>query len=361
MSAPADEDGLVRAILADPWDGLARSAYADWLEENNDFHHAGLMRLPPAGLARRPPLGQVGSGYADWLETLGLPGAAGGEQRDAIRRMAASDAPVSRLAVAEVGGLPVATMPAAGYRAEAFQTHGAAWLRRHRIALLALTGPATECTEALALPVAGHLRGLRVVLDSRAARGLAAASLPRLAWLDLSGSDIGKRGYDILADADGLPGVVRLDVRGVAAPAPHLLTLLRGPLGRGLRHLDLSDAPLRDGHELVRCAALSGVVTLNLSGYRANYTGILASSHYLGALRNLDLTGNVIDVIGWRTLAGSGLMGRLRRLAMSDERDDTLELLVKSAHPDCRFAIRVGDHERREWLRDVFGERLVLE
>src|SRR6185369_12536161 len=28
-----DEDALVRAILANPWDTLARSAYADWFEE----------------------------------------------------------------------------------------------------------------------------------------------------------------------------------------------------------------------------------------------------------------------------------------------------------------------------------------
>src|SRR5262245_46871657 len=43
-SGSADEDGLVRAILADPHDGLARSAYADWLEERGKPLHAQLYR-----------------------------------------------------------------------------------------------------------------------------------------------------------------------------------------------------------------------------------------------------------------------------------------------------------------------------
>jgi uncharacterized protein (TIGR02996 family) len=44
----SDEDGLVRAILADPSDGLARDVYADWLEEHGAVQQAELLRLPPA-------------------------------------------------------------------------------------------------------------------------------------------------------------------------------------------------------------------------------------------------------------------------------------------------------------------------
>src|SRR5262245_55729356 len=39
-----DEDFLVCAILADPHDELARSAYADWFEERGKLLHAELYR-----------------------------------------------------------------------------------------------------------------------------------------------------------------------------------------------------------------------------------------------------------------------------------------------------------------------------
>jgi uncharacterized protein (TIGR02996 family) len=46
MSTVADEEGVVRALLAAPWDGLARSAYGDFLEERGDLLHAQVRCLP---------------------------------------------------------------------------------------------------------------------------------------------------------------------------------------------------------------------------------------------------------------------------------------------------------------------------
>jgi len=44
MRMSADEDALVRAILADPRDDLTRDVYADWLEEHGRPLHASLVR-----------------------------------------------------------------------------------------------------------------------------------------------------------------------------------------------------------------------------------------------------------------------------------------------------------------------------
>ncbi|MBY0231819.1 MAG: TIGR02996 domain-containing protein, partial [Gemmataceae bacterium] len=50
----ADEDGLVRAILVEPWDDLHRSAYADWLDEQGLPLQAELLRLPLPAHGRMP-------------------------------------------------------------------------------------------------------------------------------------------------------------------------------------------------------------------------------------------------------------------------------------------------------------------
>jgi uncharacterized protein (TIGR02996 family) len=42
-----DEDGLVRAIWADPFDEVPRLAYADWLDEQGKPLHAALLRAAP--------------------------------------------------------------------------------------------------------------------------------------------------------------------------------------------------------------------------------------------------------------------------------------------------------------------------
>src|SRR5262249_30993598 len=109
-----DEEGLVRAILADPWDDLARSAYGDWLEEQGQELLADLARTPPVAGRRlsRTPVG------------------------DALL----AGCPPVQMALFHREGFPSVRIGMAAFRTKACQGGVPDWMRANRITGLELDG-----------------------------------------------------------------------------------------------------------------------------------------------------------------------------------------------------------------------------
>src|SRR5262249_45633841 len=106
----SDEEGLVRALLVDPWDGLARSAYADWLGGRGDALHAELVRLA----AHSPDLGDEPPDEQGRLAHLAEQARAGLKSGFVDYRLH--------------GGLFRAAVQMKAFLTKAFQSAGPAWL-----------------------------------------------------------------------------------------------------------------------------------------------------------------------------------------------------------------------------------------
>src|SRR5262249_14221425 len=113
----ADEDGLVRAIWADPFDETARLVYADRLEEQGKPVHGAILR-PPRGERR--------------------------ELSIQLAEILREDAPCKfeRWVVAD--GLVGVKIQARGLRSKRFEKEGAAWLRRHHVAEVIVEGGTSD-------------------------------------------------------------------------------------------------------------------------------------------------------------------------------------------------------------------------
>jgi uncharacterized protein (TIGR02996 family) len=344
----ADEDGLVRALLAAPWDDLARAAYADWLEEQGKPLHAALMRRAHDSLEP-----------VEW----------------AVAGPIHNEFPNGVMAVDLEGGLLTVRLRMRMFLTKAFEAVGPSWLRQHHIARLALTGRASDWARVGGSPVLAHARAFSLVgcqVGNAGAEALARSpGLAGLAGLSLRNAEFGEPGVKAVARSKALAGVVALDLAQLLVSANGLRALADGPLAGGLRYLSLAWNHLWAAEVAVVAQSpnLSGLVTLDLSVCRLDDTALLAlaNSPHLAQLRGLDLSGNRFTDAGADALAGSALLGRLRWLSLREgpglSADARLRLVrAVAAVPGCRLVLSGQDLPDgvAEKMRGALGARLKL-
>jgi uncharacterized protein (TIGR02996 family) len=340
---PVDEDGLVRALLADPHDELARAAYADWLEEQGDALLAELMRLGPGAVPRRR------------------------EIRAVLEEKAKADGFVG---LYDHESVLYATLTVRAFLSSAFQKAGPELLRRHRITKLRLEGNG-NWTNVGSMPVLSHVRGLSLwgnkVRDSGAAELARATNLAGLGVLNVCNTDITDKGLATLARSSALVGLVCLEA-GVSRQGPDsILALAEGPLAPSLRRLWLDYSQL--GHAaltaLFRPSPLSGLVSLSLKHnalVSANLQALIESP-LVANLRSLDLSNNRINDAGADALARSELLPRLHWLSLQGNSltDDGWRRLCRAVAdtPCCRLALTASSPTLWAELSAVLGGRMT--
>lgn len=356
----ADEDGLVRALFADPWDELARNAYADWLDDHDAPLHAALMR------AGNSPV------------RAGLYKSLRGRLHQTFSQFA--------LDVITPSWLLGALMPTSTFLSPHFQSIGAEWLQSNHVAYVGLGGPAYDCRDTsrqvARSHLTPHLRGLHLSgpeicvaaealasadcfgslasLAIRQQEGLAGLvpfvsprALPRLVGLTLELSEVG-----------------HLQKQGETEDCLRLLgALAHGPLAGQLEHLDLRGCHLGDravAQLALSGALLAGLVALRLGGPGLSDLGIeaLLASPHLGRLRSLDIGGGRIGDKGLAALAGSGLLPRLGWLSLLGNRGGSPRAYLELARPAANvpgLRLELGAHpaECRDEVRGLLGARLV--
>jgi uncharacterized protein (TIGR02996 family) len=339
----ADEDGLVRAILADPHDLLATSAYADWLEERGKPLHAELYRLRDGDFQRKKRL----------LEKLGEPlfaafgtyGAANPDWRDGVLQMSAD---------------------LIAFVSKKFQ-RASGVLREQHVVRVCVSGKTKDWTKVGDAPALAGLRAFRLGGDFGEGGAAVLAGCEGLAGLfSLTLTHLKAAWLAPFATSAKLPQLIHLDLLGLKAPAASLVPLGSGPLAGRLQHLSLGHARLEGDWlaTLLRAGALlEGLTTLSLAhdGLGDADVEALASSPHLRRLRSLDLSENDMTDAGLKALARSPLAGRLRWLGFSlggEFTDDGHRALAAALSPDCRvkawFSIQAGERRRME---DLYGGR----
>lgn len=307
----ADEDALVQDILADPWDQLARSVYADWLEDHGRPHHAELARAPTTRDDQRVDE----EGY--WQK-------------------ARAAAPKPAVRIIHRRGFAAAQMSARDFLSRPFQADGPAWLRSNHITWLELES-ATDWANLSAVPVLAQTRGLRL---------------------------------DELAACKELAGLVRLTVlRAEEAGQKTMQALAEGPLSRALRHLDISGSFLSEEMvaQLLRPPLAASLVTLRLTSCVLTGKLVRLVTGHCGRLKNLDLGGSYPREGGLALLARSPLLRRLNRLGLaracfSSSADLRPVVAAVAASPACRLALSEQEPAAHLQLaREALGERLILE
>ncbi len=337
----AAEDGLVRAILADPWDELARNVYSDWLEDRDDTGQAALLRTNEAGRAAllEPVL-------AGLRQDAPLPNFTPSLTREGLLRI----------------GVPVRSL-----RSKAFERDGPGWLRRHYVSEVQPEGTARDWLGVFHSAVMAHVRCLRIasVLGISGLQALASSPhLEGLASLDLHVIDREATNnlHLLLASSGWVPcrlcregpgfGGVRLRQLADTPFAPHLRNLAIGVPGNGLENLSI----------IAQSPAFAGLVTLTLAGNGLDDAGViaLADSPSLPDLRNLSLERGRLSEAAHRALASSHLLRHLRRLRIVPYLDtEDLAGLARAVadSPFCRLVVDKASHE----MRDILGPRLILE
>jgi uncharacterized protein (TIGR02996 family) len=290
----ADEDALVRAVLADPYDTLARNVYADWLEDHARPHHAELARHPTKGNDQRV---DVDGPFQDARATA---------PRPAVRLIHRS-------------GFLAAQMPIRDFLSKQFQEAGAAWLRANHVTWLELES-APDFAKVAASPALAAVRGLRVLRGIGRPAGLSPMAGLLALWPSTESIPEGWMGE--LAKCEGLKGLLWLTLpRDYRPNAEALQTLATGPLASGLRYLDLSGTMLSaDSAALLLLPPLAdSLVTLRLvrCGLGEKTTKALAESPHFARLRNLDLRANFLREEGTAALARWPHLPRLVRLSLS--------------------------------------------
>jgi uncharacterized protein (TIGR02996 family) len=343
----SDEDGLVRALLADPWDELARSAYADWLDDHGEALHAEVLRA--RGTPRRV------------------------EATNRIReRMRETFAQFS-LDVIRPSGLLFVTMPTVTYLSPQFQGIGADWLRRNHVAVLSLGGRSGDWAGVVESPVTPRLKGLILSGDCQSA----AAALERdgspasgLCSLGLRNGQMTLAEFRSLLTSRTMPALVGLTVAQAELGLGLLQSLEDGPLAGQLEHLDLRDSHLGNvGVEQLAGSSrlMGGLTALRLGGAVLANRGVeaLAASPFLGKLRCLDIGGGAISDGGLATLAASGLLARLRWLSLLENQSGTpvgYRTLARVVAGVPGLRLELGGHldeALRDELREMLGPRLV--
>ncbi len=339
MIGVADEDGLVRAIWADPFDEVPRLVYADWLEEQGRPLHAAILRSPP------------------------------GERKALASRLDAelrADTPWPFQCWVTPEGLIRVSIPVRSLRSKGFERYGPAWLRRHHVAEVAPDGTPSDWAALFAAGWLANTRGLSFTGrpgDSTSSLG-GSPHLASLSSLDLSRSFMSR--VDELFKPSGLRGVCRL-LFGTYVHQNSLQTMCEAPFAANLRHLGLgrlSNAPAMMA-VLGAAPALAGLVTLGLHGAHLGDTAVkaLADATTLASLRNLDISESWFGDVGLEGLAASPLVPRLRwlRLTPRNLSAAALERLARALPPRCRLAL-AGETEaaKRDAVAAVLGDRLIM-
>ncbi len=336
--ADADEDGLFRAVLADPWDALARGVYADWMEERGSAQAAASTRWAAPDRT-----------------------AAASLLADAMR----AGAPCDFAAVLSPEGLAGVAIAARTLASKRFEREGPAWLRRHHVAEVRPGGKAGGWPAVLAGGWVAQARGLCFAGGRFAALDALAASpwLGGLASLSF-GPDV-PRG-DALADffgQAGLRGLCRLSRRAGDFTGAAMRAVVEGPFLPALRSFDCGRLDDEAASLLLRSRAFDGLVTLAIM--RGGNAGAreVAEARGLAGLRNLDLYRSAFDDGVIDAFAGSALVARLRRLRLDlagYETTRAVERLARALPPDCRLVLG-GGGRHREALAAVLGDRLEIE
>jgi uncharacterized protein (TIGR02996 family) len=341
----AEEDGLVRAILADPRDALARNAYADWLEEQGKPLHAELMRLPPSK----------------------------GERAKAILAEIAKALAGSTLTVESLGGLVSARVMLRSFVSKKFGDNAPAWLRGQHVTELRIKGSIKDWSRVGAAPAMAHVRALSLQGVSIGDQGLtqfAGAVTGGPCALSIRETYTRKDGVVALARAPGLATLARLDLSGTRPGADGLRALAEGAMGQALQNLIASRTSAGNaGAAVLVVGAWPALVSLSLNGNSLDNTAAqaLAAAPGLPRLRNLDLSGNRITEAGVQALARSPLMARLRWLRLADNPLGTpgWQALARAVAevPDCVLSVsRTGLSDvRLAEFREMLSKRLVQE
>jgi uncharacterized protein (TIGR02996 family) len=320
----ADEDGLIRAIWADPYDDVARAVYADWLEEQGKPHHAGRLRATTDK-----------------------------EREKAMRQITASamkEAPCSLTLAATDEGLIRVQVSVRSLRTKGFERDGPVWMQRHHVAEVALEGTPRVWAALFAAPWLAHTRGLTFAGRKFDAYRTLAAS-PQVEGL--ASLVLGEGPYVVdtaLFTETRMRGLCRLLLlfNSGFIRAETMQALVAAPFAPGLRNLALKGVGGEGQLEsmaLLGSPALAGLVTLSLADCRLDDVAIkaLADTPGLPALRNLDLRYNWFRHAGLDALAGSPLLARLRRLCISRRAfsDADLERLTRAvkATPHCQLIL----------------------
>ncbi len=341
----AEEDGLVRAILADPHDGLPRMAYADWLEEQGKPLHAELMRLPRAK----------------------------GPRHEALLAEIAKALAGSTLKVELLGGLISARVMLRSFISKKFGDSAPAWLRGQHVTEVRVQGDTIDWAKVGNAPAMGHVRALSLQMcdlgDDGAEQFARALGMASLCALSLRSCGFGLKGAEALARSPALAALGRLDLTFTRPSAEGYRALAEGALGRGLQHLIGERSQIGNaGVAILARAGMPGLVTLalpsNLLGDQAAQE--LAGTSGLPRLRNLDLANNRITDAGVHMLAGSPLFARLRwlRLVGNSFTGDGWRALARAAErvPGLVLALpkQMADDVLAE-VKGVLGARAVQE
>jgi uncharacterized protein (TIGR02996 family) len=341
----AEEDGLVRAILADPRDAVARNAYADWLEEHDKPLHAELMRLPVVRGARTHAI------IAEIAKAL-----AG-----------------STLTVESLGGLVSARVMLRSFVSKKFGDNAPAWLRKQHVTELHIKGSIKDWAKVGSAPAMAHVRALSLQGLSIGDHGLtqfAGAVVGGPCALSIRATFTRTAGVVALARAPGLAALARLDLTNTRPGPDGLRAIAEGALGQGLQNLIASRTKVgNSGAAVLAGAAWPALVSLSLNGNLLDNTAAqaLAAAPGLPRLRNLDLSDNRITEAGIQALAGSPLLARLRWLRCADNPLGTAgwQALARAVAglPGCVLSIsRTGLSEvRLAEFREMLGNRLVQE
>jgi uncharacterized protein (TIGR02996 family) len=348
---PADEDALVRALLADPRDELARSAYADWLEEHGKPLHGEVQRLPQTDERRRRLVGELG--------------------KPAFQAFASSVASYPYLGD---DGLPTVRMGMGGFVKKDFQARAASCLREHHIERIELEGNLKDWTRLGPALASSELRALdlgRSGLRDAGAKALAGCDgVGRLCALALRYSHLTSQGVAALCGSTKLERLVSIDLPVSGLSTDSMRALAHGPFAGRLRRLDFRGCRLGDTDFAVLFssrALASALVSLDL--YRCDLTdrsaAALAASANLGALRSLDLSVNRFSPAAFAILAESALLGRLRWLRVlcpGYASLDTFRPLVRAAADAPNLTLVLSPPpDGVDELREMLGPRLVLE
>jgi uncharacterized protein (TIGR02996 family) len=351
---PADEDGILQAIIADPDDDTPRLVYADWLEENGQPDHAELIRLQ-CDPARQEP-GQREKGLlvknaARWLGPLVEPVESYSFDRGLLRVRVTLRTFLSR----------------------AFQEQAPGWLRQARVHGLELRGTTRSWDKVASSPVLAAVHELVLQHNGLGDAGLQAlASSPHLAGLHTLRIAKGNlsAGLTALARSTGLPRLRRLELPENGINLESLHALAGWPQAARLTTLELTWSWLGAAAVavLLHSPHLTGLVHLLLAWNSLRDAGAqaLAGSAHLAGLRRLVLDHNHIGPEGVGSLVSSPHLQGLQTLRLYDNpiRDEGALLLGEWAARGelrsltlCRRGLSEGAIAR---LKEMLATRLLL-
>jgi uncharacterized protein (TIGR02996 family) len=354
---PADENGLLRAIIDDPDDDVPRRIFADWLEENGEPQRGELIRLQ--------------CDPSSWQQTHG--------RRQALTRAIFARFPGVMQEQVQVGrcwfdrGLLTVVTNMRTFQSRVFQEQAPTWARQQRVHGLMLLGTTKHWKKVADAAVleAFHELDLRSndLQDAGLGALLGSPHLAGLHTLRLFNNRV-RHGLVTLARSTTLPRLRRLELPNNHVSLESLHALAGWPAAQRLTTLDLQCNHLNAAEVSVLCNSphLTGLVRLNLQycGIGDNGARVLAGSPHLDGLRHLELTHTGIGDSGARLLAESPYLRRLQTLNLGNNliTDEGAEVLASSPMMSEMQRLVLASSKVSEGalarLRQRLGERLVV-